>query len=73
MDMRSRRSKCRHERRPIIKLLEAAIKLATEQPRDWKPAMPPLSVSRRYLSLESRETAAAVAIALEAWIADNLT
>jgi len=30
-------------------------------------------ISTGYLSLESRETAAAVAIALEAWIADNLT
>ena len=30
-------------------------------------------ISNGYLSLESSETAAAVAIALEAWIADNLT
>jgi hypothetical protein len=29
-------------------------------------------ISIGYLSLESRETAAAVAIALEAWIYDNL-
>jgi len=29
-------------------------------------------ISNGYLSLESREMAAAVAIALEAWIADNL-
>jgi len=34
MDVRSHRSKCRYERRPIVKLLEAAIKLAAEQPRD---------------------------------------
>ena len=30
-------------------------------------------ISTGYLALESSETAAAVAIALEAWIADNLT
>jgi len=30
-------------------------------------------ISNGYLALESSETAAAVAIALEAWIADNLT
>ena len=30
-------------------------------------------ISTGYLALESREAAAAVAIALEAWIADNLT
>ncbi len=29
-------------------------------------------ISTGYLSLESRETAAAVAIALEAWISDNV-
>jgi hypothetical protein len=29
-------------------------------------------ISTGYLSLESRETAAAVAIALEAWIYDNV-
>ena len=34
MDMRPRRSKCRDERRPIVELLEAAIKITTEQPRD---------------------------------------
>jgi hypothetical protein len=30
-------------------------------------------ISTGYLSLESREEAAAVAIALEAWICDNVT
>ena len=34
MDMRSHHREWRHERRPIVKLLEEAIKLTAEQPRD---------------------------------------